>query len=118
MTSTFYWKAGATLGLTAVGLGAFGAHGLAKHVGNDPKKLKNWEMASQYQLAHGIALLVVSSVPRVINPYAAPLMLGGTLAFSGTIYALTLNRDQFKFLGPVTPLGGLAMMAGWAALML
>jgi uncharacterized membrane protein YgdD (TMEM256/DUF423 family) len=75
-------------------------------------------MASQYQLAHGIALLVVSSVPRVINPYAAPLMLGGTLAFSGTIYALTLNRDQFKFLGPVTPLGGLAMMAGWAALML
>ncbi|GAB5589938.1 hypothetical protein Unana1_04838 [Umbelopsis nana] len=118
MTSTFYWKAGATLGLTAVGLGAFGAHGLAKHVNNDPKKLKSWEMAAQYQLAHGIALLVVSSVPRVINPYAAPLMLGGTLAFSGTIYALTLNREQFRFLGPITPLGGIAMMAGWAALLL
>ncbi|KAJ2958069.1 hypothetical protein NQZ79_g6302 [Umbelopsis isabellina] len=118
MTSTFYWKAGATLGLTGVGLGAFGAHGLAKHVDNDAKKIKNWEMAAHYQILHGLALLVVSSVPRVINPYAAPLMLSGSIAFSGTIYALTLNREQFRFLGPVTPLGGVAMIAGWAALLL
>jgi uncharacterized membrane protein YgdD (TMEM256/DUF423 family) len=75
-------------------------------------------MAAIYQLAHGITLLVVSSVPRAVNRYAAPLMLGGTLAFSGTIYALTLNREQLRFLGPVTPLGGAAMIAGWAALLL
>lgn len=78
-------------------------------------------LASEFQLIHGVALLALSSVPpsvRRIHPAASPLILGGTLAFSGTIYLLTLNRDKFRALGPVTPLGGIAMMAGWAALLL
>ncbi|KAI9261643.1 hypothetical protein BDA99DRAFT_560505 [Phascolomyces articulosus] len=121
MSSNFYWKAGSLLGLTAVGLGAFGAHGLVKYVGDDATKLKNWSMAAQYQLIHAVALVSLSSISpavRRIHPIATPLMLGGTIAFSGSIYLLTLKREQFRFLGPVTPLGGLAMMAGWAALLL
>ncbi|KAI8141668.1 hypothetical protein BJV82DRAFT_518304 [Fennellomyces sp. T-0311] len=122
MASNFYWKAGVpVIGLTAVGLGAFGSHGLAKYVGDDAAKLKSWGTASQYQLVHAIALLSLSSISpavRRIHPAAAPLMLGGTLAFSGSIYLLVLNRETFRPLGPVTPLGGLAIMAGWAALLL
>ncbi|KAL0073407.1 hypothetical protein J3Q64DRAFT_1733080 [Phycomyces blakesleeanus] len=121
MGSDLYWKAGSLLGLTAIGLGAFGAHALAKYTGNDDAKLRNWKTASEYQLLHAVALLAVSSIPvavRRVHPAAMPLMLGGTIAFSGSIYLLTLDRDRFRPLGPVTPLGGLAMMAGWAALLL
>ncbi|KAI7856261.1 hypothetical protein BDC45DRAFT_63503 [Circinella umbellata] len=119
--SNFYWKAGSLLGLSAVGLGAFGAHGLVKVVGDDATKLKNWSMAAQYQLIHAVAIVAISSIPstvRRIHPAVLPLMLGGTIGFSGSIYLLTLKRDQFRFLGPVTPLSGLSMMAGWAALLL
>ncbi|KAI8381083.1 uncharacterized protein BYT42DRAFT_545034 [Radiomyces spectabilis] len=121
MASNFYWKAGSVLGLTALALGAFGAHGLAKHVNNDQTKIRNWTMAAEFQLMHGVALLALSSIPstvRRIHPAASPLILGGTIMFSGTIYLLTLKREQFRALGPVTPLGGLAMMAGWATLLL
>lgn len=78
-------------------------------------------MAAQYQLIHGVALVALAAVPptvKRIHPAALPLMLGGTLMFSGTIYLLTLKRDTFRALGPVTPLGGVAMIAGWAALLL
>ncbi|KAL1930741.1 hypothetical protein VTP01DRAFT_10903 [Rhizomucor pusillus] len=121
MAGNFYWKAGCVLGLSALGLGAFGSHGLAKYVGNDLTKTRNWLLASEFQLIHGVALLCISSIPpsvRRIHPAAAPLILGGTVAFSGTIYLLTLKRESFRALGPVTPLGGVAMMAGWAALLL
>ncbi|KAI8335916.1 hypothetical protein BC941DRAFT_429740 [Chlamydoabsidia padenii] len=119
--SNFYWKAGSLLGLTSVGLAAFGSHGLAKYVNQDQTKIRNWGMAAQFQLLNAVTLLVLSSIPpnvRRIHPAAMPCVLGGTLAFSGSIYLLTLKRDQFRFLGPVTPLGGLSLMAGWAALLL
>ncbi|KAI8071132.1 uncharacterized protein B0P05DRAFT_549717 [Gilbertella persicaria] len=121
MTSQFFWRAGSLLGATGLGLGAYGAHGLAKVVGDNPTKIKNWTMAAEFQIVHGVALLALSSIPpsvRRIHPAAQPLILSGTIMFSGTIYLLTLQRDKFRALGPVTPLGGLAMMAGWAALLL
>ncbi|OBZ86774.1 hypothetical protein A0J61_05177 [Choanephora cucurbitarum] len=121
MTSQFYWRAGSILGTTGLALGAFGAHGLVKVVGDNPTKIKNWTMAAEFQIMHGIALLALSSIPptvRRIHPVAQPLILSGTLMFSGTIYLLTLQRDRFRALGPITPLGGIAMMAGWAALLL
>lgn len=102
-------------------MGAFGAHGLVKVVGDNPTKLKNWATASQYQLIHGVALCALASVPptvKRIHPAVLPLMFGGTLMFSGSMYLLTLKRDTFRALGPVTPLGGVAMIAGWAALLL
>ena len=50
------------------------------------------------------------------HPVAASLMTAGMTMFSGSIYALTLNTDKFRILGPVTPLGGLCLIAGWATL--
>ncbi|CAO3696496.1 hypothetical protein G6F56_000633 [Rhizopus delemar] len=121
MTSSLYWKAGVILGLTGIGLGAYGSHGLSKVVGDNPSKLKSWGIGTQYQMMQGVALLALSSIPstvRRIHPAAQPLILGGTVMFSGSIYLLTLQTERFRFLGPVTPLGGLAMMAGWATLLL
>ncbi|ORX57066.1 DUF423-domain-containing protein [Hesseltinella vesiculosa] len=116
--SNFYWKAASALGATGVGLAAFGSHGLAKYV-DDPNKIKSWSTAAHFQLLNSVALLVLSSTPRRVHPAAMPLILGGTVAFSGSIYLLTLKkREQFRFLGPITPLGGVLLMGGWAALML
>ncbi|ORE22052.1 uncharacterized protein RHIMIDRAFT_184916, partial [Rhizopus microsporus ATCC 52813] len=100
---------------SGIALGAYGSHGLSKVVGNDETKLKNWNTAAHYQIIQGVALLAISSIPtsvRRIHPAAQPLIMGGTIMFSGTIYLLTLKREKFRALGPVTPLGGLAMMAG------
>ena len=84
-------------------------------------RCKNWATAAHFQIIHGVALLALASVPpsvRRIHPIAKPLILGGTVVFSGSIYLLTLDRDRFRFLGPSTPLGGLALIAGWAALLI
>jgi len=63
------------------------------------------------QLMHAVAVLVARD-----HPVAASCFTAGMTLFSGSIYALTLNTERFRFLGPVTPLGGLFLMAGWAAL--
>ncbi|KAI8639893.1 hypothetical protein BD408DRAFT_371002 [Parasitella parasitica] len=121
MASQFYWRAGSLLGASGIALGAFGAHGLVKVVGDNPTKIKNWATAAHFQIIHGVALLALSSIPptvRRIHPVAQPLILGGTVMFSVTIYLLTLDREKFRSLGPITPLGGVALMAGWAALVL
>ncbi|KAI7898718.1 uncharacterized protein BX663DRAFT_489826 [Cokeromyces recurvatus] len=114
MNSQFYWKAGSILG-------AYGAHGLVKVVGDNPTKLRNWATASNFQIIHGVALLALSSIPpsvRQIHPAAKPLILTGTILFSGTVYLLTLQRERFSSINLCAPLGGLTMMAGWAALLL
>ncbi|KAL2267979.1 hypothetical protein VTJ83DRAFT_2825 [Remersonia thermophila] len=108
--STIFWKTGAVFGAAAVGLGAFGAHGLKKHI-SDPQKLANWSTAAQYQLVHSVALLVASN-----NPVAGALFTAGMTMFSGSLYALTLDTERFRVLGPVTPIGGLCLIGGWLAL--
>lgn len=75
-------------------------------------------MAAEFQIIQGVTLLVLSSIPtsvRRIHPAAAPLILGGTIMFSGAIYLSTLERNKFHL---VTPAGGMLMIAGWAALLL
>ncbi|KAK3896688.1 hypothetical protein C8A05DRAFT_39766 [Staphylotrichum tortipilum] len=108
--STLIWKTGAVFGAAAVGLGAFGAHGLKKHI-SDPNKLANWSTAAQYHLIHSVALLAAAG-----NPTAGALFTAGITMFSGSLYALTLDTERFRFLGPVTPIGGVCLMAGWLAL--
>ncbi|KAI1426766.1 hypothetical protein F5Y12DRAFT_256475 [Xylaria sp. FL1777] len=109
-----YWTLGCIYGATAVGIGAFGAHGLKKVV-TDPAKIASFTTAAHYQLIHSIVLLVASrAAPE--NKLAAGLITAGMTMFSGSIYALVLNPAQFRFMGPVTPLGGLCLIAGWAAL--
>ena len=103
---------GATLAGLAVALGAFGAHALKGRVGADA--LGWWQTAVEYQMWHALAVvgLGLAGAPRWRLP--AWLMAGGVLVFSSTLFALALGAP--KWLGAVTPLGGVAMIFGWALL--
>lgn len=102
---------------TGVVLGAFGAHGLETLL--TPSQIDSWQTAVQYQLLHGLALLVLGvwmqSSPQAKLAASAWLLILGITLFSGSIYLLLLT--ELRWLGPVTPLGGLAFIAGWVALL-
>jgi uncharacterized membrane protein YgdD (TMEM256/DUF423 family) len=105
----------ALLGLTAVAAGAFGAHGLRARVA--PEQVASWQTAAHYQLLHAAVLLSLAlygAGGRPLGP-APWLLAAGMALFSGSIYALVLGGP--RWLGPVTPLGGLCLMAGWASLL-
>lgn len=109
-----FWTLGCIYGATSVALGAFGAHGLKKHI-SDPQRLAMWNTAAHYQMVHsGVLLLTASVAPR--NKIAATLFTAGMTMFSGSIYLLVLDPQKFKAMGPVTPLGGICLILGWAAL--
>ncbi|KAG9528855.1 hypothetical protein KCU77_g13129, partial [Aureobasidium melanogenum] len=109
-----FWTLGSIYGATAVAFGAFGAHGLKKKI-SDPSKIAAWNTAAHYQLVHsGMILLTAAVAPK--NKVAAGLFAAGITCFSGSIYLLTLDPQRFKALGPVTPIGGLFLIGGWAAL--
>ncbi|KAF2402131.1 DUF423-domain-containing protein [Trichodelitschia bisporula] len=109
-----FWTLGCIYGATSVALGAFGAHGLKRRI-TDPQKIANWGTAAHYQMLHsGMLLLTASVAPK--NTIAASLFAAGMLGFSGSIYLLVLDPQRFKWLGPVTPLGGLCLIGGWVAL--
>ncbi|KAK3690536.1 DUF423-domain-containing protein [Podospora appendiculata] len=113
MSSATFWTIGAIYGAAAVGLGAFGAHGLKNRI-TDPKKLASWGTAAQYQLVHSVVLLIARD-----HPLAGVCFTLGITMFSGSIYGLTLLPEGDglrKWLGPTTPLGGLCLIAGWLAL--
>lgn len=104
--------AGASLALLAVALGAFGAHALEGMLG--AKARGWWQTAAHYQMWHAVALVALSALPlRGVRP--AALLLGlGTIIFSGSLYAMALGG--WRWLGMVTPLGGMLMLAGWLVL--
>ena len=107
---------GAALGASAVTAGAFGAHGLKNLL--PPASLEAWEIAVRYQLIHAMTLLILFALAQLLDsrliPRAAQLMTVGTLCFSGSLYLLALTGS--KWLGPVTPFGGLLLIAGWLTL--
>ncbi|KAF9270319.1 DUF423-domain-containing protein [Marasmius fiardii PR-910] len=116
--STLLWRTGALFAAAGVITGAFGAHGLKSRKGVTQDSIHAWETAAHYAIFNGLGLLAVSLHPRfALNRYAGPAIAAGGLLFSGSIFALVLNRD-LKFLGPVTPLGGLVMLSGYVALAL
>ena len=111
------WAAGAAaLGGLAVALGAFGAHGLEGTV--SPDRLATWRTGAQYHLVHALAAVVAFALASVRETAAARwagrLFVAGVALFSGSLYTLVL-LDAPLF-GAVAPLGGLALIAGWAAL--
>ena len=100
-----------------VALGAFGAHGLRGKV--EERLLETFQTAVQYQMIHALALLIVATMMlqsgrNLTLDIAAGAFVGGILLFSGSLYGLVLT--DMRWLGPVTPLGGLCFIAGWAAL--
>lgn len=99
----------------AVAAGAFGAHALKGSFG--PEALVTWETAARYQMYHALAMLAVGLAAQALRTtslrVAGLLFLVGTLVFSGSLYALVLTGE--RWLGAITPIGGLALMAGWLA---
>ena len=107
---------GAFLCLLAVFFGAFGAHGLRDEI--EPSSLENWKTAVQYQFFHALALLLISNISGVLRfvNIIFCLFLSGIILFSGSLYLLStrnLTGISGSFLGPLTPLGGLLLIAGW-----
>lgn len=103
-------------GFLAVALGAFGAHALKASL--TPDQLSSWQTAVQYQFFHVLALLFVGALmmthPSATITASAIAFMLGIILFCGSIYALVLSGP--RILGPVTPLGGLSLMLGWALL--
>ena len=105
----------AVCGALAVVAGAFGAHGLRDQV--EPEQLSAWTTASQYHLLHSVALLALALYGRATErsvDWPSALFLAGILLFAGSIYLLVLTGQ--RWLGPVTPLGGLLLIGGWVSL--
>lgn len=107
---------GSTFGFLAVAAGAFGAHALRARLA--PESLAVFETAARYQMYHALAILfaawVASRAPSGPAVLAGWLFAAGVVLFSGSLYALALTGA--RFFGAVTPLGGLAFLAGWASL--
>ena len=107
---------GALFGAAAVCLGAFGAHALTEVLGS--RQAEVWDTAVQYHMVHALALVLCGLLVR--EEHSRPLSIAGycfglgVLLFSGSLYWLALGGPLF--LGPVTPLGGVAFIAGWLAL--
>ena len=108
--------AGAILGFTGVAAGAFGAHALRHRLGD--ARLAAFTTGSQYQLWHAVATVASGLVAtRWHSGWAAAggwLFVGGTVLFSGSLYALAWSGN--RRLGAVTPVGGILLLAGWACL--
>ena len=112
--SILLFRIAAVLCFLAVALGAFGAHGLRSTL-QARGMLEVWNKAVFYQFIHALALLVLA-LYGTINRGACLLFVIGILLFSGSLYLLALT--SLRWLGPVTPLGGLCFLAGWAWLVL
>lgn len=114
----FFLVAGTLSAALAVAAGAFGAHGLRDLV--TPDRLATFETAARYQVYHALAMLVVGLLlgreaggERGLR-WAGGLFLAGSVIFAGSLYGLVLTDTPW--LGAVTPLGGVAFIAGWLTL--
>ena len=112
MNSQTALRISAITGFLAVALGAFGAHGL-HDVLEKNARLATWETAVLYHLTHAVVLLVIATL-RPLRICALWLMLAGVVIFSGTLYTLALTN--VKWLGAITPVGGLCLLVGWLML--
>ena len=106
-----WWRIAGVVGALGVATGAFGAHGLEGRVADD--LLEVWQTASRYHLVHALALLAVACHPRSPR-VAGSLFVAGIVLFSGSLYTMTLT-DQ-RWLGAITPLGGVCFIIGWLVL--
>jgi uncharacterized membrane protein YgdD (TMEM256/DUF423 family) len=104
--------AGVLIALATIS-GAFGAHALRGHL--SPERLAVYETAVRYHFFHALGLLAIGLTANAIDSsgvrVSAYLIIAGIVLFSGSIYALSFNAP--RFFGPITPLGGLLLIAGW-----
>ena len=110
--------------IIAIVLGAIGAHYLKETLELPADKLDSWKTGVLYQLIHSLSVFVVILLATVFKIEKVGAIINlffiGMLLFSGSIYLLTLNYvwqiDAMRFLGPVTPIGGLLFISGWVLL--
>jgi uncharacterized membrane protein YgdD (TMEM256/DUF423 family) len=111
------------MGLLGVAAGAFGAHGLRDRVG--ARELEIWQTGAHYQQVHAAVLLALAiwalhagqhGQPTPLHSVAMTLLVVGMTIFSGTLYAMTLGGP--RWLGAITPLGGLCLLGAWATIAL
>lgn len=104
-------------GMLSVILGAFAAHGLKNRLSTN--MLDTFQVGVQYQMYHSLALILLvilyRQMPQALLLYSAGFMIAGVIFFSGSLYLLALT--QVKWFGPVTPIGGLFFIVGWALLL-
>ncbi len=109
---------GSGFGLLAVVFGAFGAHALRNTL--SPEMLETFEVAVRYQMYHSLALIAAAwADTQWQTPFITAsgwCFIVGILIFSGSLYVLSLTG--IRWLGAITPIGGLAFIAGWACLMI
>ena len=124
--SRLYLLVSALSGAVSVALGAFGAHGLKKIV--SPEMLVVYQTGVEYQFIHSLALLALAILLLVpatqavkgLVKWSANLMMLGIVLFSGSLYTMTFMSVSGGFpawLGPITPIGGLAFIMGWIFLL-
>jgi uncharacterized membrane protein YgdD (TMEM256/DUF423 family) len=107
----------ATFGMLAIVLGAFGAHALKKILYED--QLKSFETGVKYQMYHAIVLLLLGfqlEFTQPIENYIVFCFISGIFLFSFSIFGLVISsakNRKLRFLGPITPLGGLLLTIGW-----
>lgn len=112
-------RTGAFLGASGIVLGALAAHALKVQL--NPNQLTSFETAVRYQMVMAMFFLLASLMP-LKETWHKPLLIvavAGTLLFSGSIYLLSMQDAwaiNVRFLGPITPLGGLGMIAAWTLL--
>lgn len=110
------WLAtGAVLSMLGVGLGAFGAHGLRERI--PAERLEVYQTGVQYHLLHALAILLVVALASRIGPgwrRVAWLFAVGIAIFGGSLYLLAITGT--RWLGAITPVGGLCFIVGWAML--
>ena len=112
----FFFSAGAIAAFVAVALGAFGAHSLRQKL--TPEMLTIFEIGVRYQMYHALGLIAVAWAtirwPEANLNSAGWCFIVGIVIFSGSLYLL--STTGVRWLGAVTPLGGLAFLSGWAIL--
>lgn len=111
----------AWLGAFSVALGAFGAHTLKGYL--SPQSLTTYETAVRYQFYHVFAIALAGLLYQTYSNkrirLAGNLFIAGIIFFSGSLYCLSIpGSDNFKWIGAITPMGGIFFMAGWVLLAL
>jgi uncharacterized membrane protein YgdD (TMEM256/DUF423 family) len=118
------WKVlivlGAVNAALAVGIGAFGAHGLESRLSN--RMIETYNTGAQYHMYHSLGLIAIGAVAAytgggsALLGWSGWLLFAGIILFSGSLYVLSLSG--ISWLGAVTPLGGVAFIAGWICLII
>jgi uncharacterized membrane protein YgdD (TMEM256/DUF423 family) len=124
MSQRYLLMVAAFLGALSVALGAFGAHGLKSRLA--PEQLQVFETGVRYMFYHVLAMFLLAVFPNQSEmhyiTYAALFFMAGILFFSGSLFLLScrdiLGIVSWKWLGPVTPVGGLFFVLGWISIMM